>query len=135
MLVGGFACAAVVSGYLLALGVDQDVQHARAMALAIQLLCCVAFASALSGLRRPAPRWIAAATLASLVLLVQVPALSAWLHLRPLHPSDWGVALLAAGVAGAATRWLLLHLLQPRHASGHGAGRACRMPIPPPGEA
>lgn len=112
LLVGAFACAAVVAGYLLALGADQDVEHARAMALAIQLLCGVAFTAALSGLRRPAPRWIALATLATLVLLVQVPALSAWLHLRPLHLSDWGIALLAAGAAGAATRWLLLRLLQ-----------------------
>ncbi len=111
LLVGGFACAAVVAGYLLALGADQDVEHARAMALAIQLLCCIAFTAALSGLRRAAPRWIAAATLVSLGLLVQVPALSAWLHLRPLHLSDWAAALLAAAAAGAATRWLLLSVL------------------------
>lgn len=123
MLVGGAACAAVVGGYLLALGVDNDVPHARAMALAIQFLCSTAFTIALGGLGRPAPRWIAAGTVASLVLLVQVPAWSAWLHLRPLHLSDWGMALLAAATAGAATRWLLLRLLQPRDGSGIALGR------------
>lgn len=116
LLVGGFACVAVVGGYLLALGADHDVPHARAMALAIQLLCGVAFAIALGGLRRPAPRWIIAATLASLVLLVQVPMPSAWLHLRPLHAGDWAVALLVATLAGAAARWGLLRFLQPRGA-------------------
>lgn len=114
LLVGGAACAAVVGGYLLALGADGDVPHARAMALAIQLLCGAAFTIALAGASRPVPRWIAAATVASLVLLVQVPASSAWLHLRPLHLSDWVVALLAAVAAGAASRWLLLRHLQPR---------------------
>ncbi len=112
-LIGGFACAAVVAGYLLALGAREDAQHARAMALAIQMLCCIAFTAALSGLRTPASRWIAATTLGSLALLVQMPSLSAWLHLRPLHLSDWGLALLGAGAAGAAARWLLLPFLQP----------------------
>ena len=116
LLVGGFACVAVVGGYLLALGADHDVPHARAMALAIQLLCGVAFAVALGGLRRSAPRWIIAATLASLVLLVQVPMPSAWLHLRPLHAGDWTVAVLVATLAGAAARWGLLRFLRPRGA-------------------
>src|SRR5690606_33902541 len=104
-----------VAGYLLALGPGQDAEHARAMALSIQLLCAVAFIAALSGLRQPAPRWIAAATLASL-LLVQVPASSAWLHLRPLHLADWGIALLAAALAGTGAR-MLLRLMQPRPAT------------------
>lgn len=123
LLVGALTCAAVVGGYLLALGADSDVPHARAMALAIQLLCGAAFTVALGGISRPAPFWIAASTVASLVLLVQIPAWSAWLHLRPLHLSDWVVALLAAAATGAATRWLLLRFLQPGSGSAIALGR------------
>jgi Ca2+-transporting ATPase len=113
-LPAAFSCVAVVWGYLHALGVDQDVNHARSMALAILLLFSAGLAAALTGLRRPPSRWIVAGTLASLLVLVQVPSLSAWLHLSPLDLSDWGVALAAALLASMGARWLA-RSLTPAH--------------------
>jgi Ca2+-transporting ATPase len=108
--VGGFACAVVVWGYTHALGVDRDVEHARGMAMAVLLLCSAAFAAALTGLRRPSARWTVLGTVVSLVVLLQTPALSAWLHLRPLHLGDWGLAVASAAFAGLGTRWLVAQL-------------------------
>ncbi|WP_447730699.1 hypothetical protein [Pseudoxanthomonas suwonensis] len=59
------------------------------------MLCSLAFLSVLSGLAGRMPRVIAGATLAS-VALVQVPALSPLLSVRPLGA---GALLLAAGLA------------------------------------
>lgn len=119
--VGGFACAAVVWGYTHALGVDRDVEHARGMAMAVLLLCSAAFAATLTGLRKPAARWTVLGTIVSLVVLVQTPALSAWLHLRPLHLGDWGLAVASAALAGLGTRWLVTSL-------GDGTGPAPEAP-------
>ncbi|MBW8828820.1 MAG: cation-transporting P-type ATPase [Burkholderiales bacterium] len=104
--VGSLSCTLVVWGYLHAFGIDKDVAHARAMSMSILLLCSAAYAAALTGLRQPVARWIVACTLAPLVLLVQVPALSAWLSLSPLHLADWGLAAAGAVMAYVGTRWL-----------------------------
>lgn len=110
--IGGFACLAVMGGYLQALGAEHDVAHGRSMAMVTLLLCATAFAAVLSGLRNPAARWMALGTSVSLVLLVQVPSLSNWLHLRPLHLADWGLAIASAGLAGLGTRYLLARSIE-----------------------
>lgn len=117
--VGGFSCAMVVWGYLHAFGADQDAGHARAMAIAVLLLCSAAYAAALTGLRKRTSWWVVAGTVVPLVLLVQVPVLSAGLDLRPLHAADWGRAVAGAVAAWAGTRWLARRL-----GAGAAAGAA-----------
>lgn len=95
------ATAAVVGSYLYALGADREVEHARAMAVAMLLATSVGSAAGLTALRGLAARGLAAATLASVVLLVQVPAFSHWLSLRPLHADDWALVVFGFAVAGA----------------------------------
>ncbi len=53
----------------------------------------------------------AAVSVASAVVLVQWPYLATRLHLVPLHATDWGIAVLVAGVA-------CLPLLIPRARGG-----------------
>lgn len=77
------------------------VGHARALALAVLTLGSTVLTVLLSGLRTATSRWVAAATLVSAVLLLQVEPLAAALHLQPLHGLDW--PLVVAGV-------LLCHL-------------------------
>ncbi len=96
---GTLVTALVVLGYVRSLGPDRNVEHARAMALAILVLTSAGAVIVLSGLRTSASRWIAAATVASGVAIVQTPALASRLHVGPLHGDDWA---LAAGVAIAA---------------------------------
>jgi Ca2+-transporting ATPase len=105
-LVGGIASAAVVWSYLHALGVDRDVEHARAMALSVLLAVSAGVTSGLTRLREVAARWLVVATLASVGALVQIPWLSRLLHLRPLHAADW--ALVAAAFAASVTLTLLV---------------------------
>ncbi|MCC2633259.1 MAG: haloacid dehalogenase, partial [Ramlibacter sp.] len=95
---GGLVSVAVVWSYLHALGGDQDVEHARAMALAMLLVTSAGITTGLTKLRQPAARWLAAGTLASLVLMVQAPMLSRLLNLRPLHAGDWALVALAFAV-------------------------------------
>jgi len=110
-LVGCLASVAVVWSYLYALGADQNVEHARAMALAVLLVASAGITTGLTQLRRAAARWLVGGTLASLVASMQVPALSRLLHLQPLHAPDWW---LVAGVFVAALLLTLALALQLR---------------------
>lgn len=94
-LVGALESAAVVWSYLHALGVDRDVEHARAMALAVLLASSAGITVGLTKLRRATSRWLVLGTLVSLGLLVQMPAVSRLLNLRPLHATDWLLACAA----------------------------------------
>jgi Ca2+-transporting ATPase len=77
------------------------VDHGRALALAVLAASSGLLTILLSGLRTATSRWIAFATVALSAALIQIGPLAAWLHLKPLHPSDW--MLVAGGV-------LLCHL-------------------------
>jgi ATPase, P-type (transporting), HAD superfamily, subfamily IC len=99
LLGAAVATAAVLGAYAAGLhwpGEAADTAgSARTLALVTLMLCSLAFLSVLSGLAGRMPRVIAGATLAS-VALVQVPALSPLLSVRPLGA---GALLLAAGLA------------------------------------
>jgi Ca2+-transporting ATPase len=92
---GGLVSLAVVWSYLRALGADQDVEHARAMALSMLLLASAGFTTGLTRLRHAAARWLVFVTVASLGVFVQVPVLSRLLNLRPLHGADWALLSVA----------------------------------------
>jgi Ca2+-transporting ATPase len=102
-LVGGLVSVAVIWSYLHALGPDGDVEHARAMALTVLLVSSVGITAGLTELRQPTARWIVVGTLASLGVLVQIPAISRLLNLRPLHGSDWALGVVAFAVIGMMT--------------------------------
>jgi len=73
------------------------------------VLASVAATAVLSRLSSPTARAVALASAASLVLLVQVPALADWVHLRPLGPGEWALAAVAGlgtgSLAQLSTRW------------------------------
>jgi Ca2+-transporting ATPase len=102
-LVGAMESAAVVSSYLHALGVDRDVEHARAMALTMLLATSAGITIGLTKLRRATSRWLVLGTVGSLGLLVQVPWMSRLLNLRPLHATDWLLASAALVAVCAVT--------------------------------
>lgn len=105
-LVGGLVSVAVVWSYLHALGDDRDVEHARAMALAVLLVASAGITAGLTTLRLAAARWLVVGTLASLGVLVQVPMVSSLLNLRPLHGAD-GVLVTVAFFMVALTTMAL----------------------------
>jgi len=115
LIVGlGLAMSALLVGsYLQALGGDGDAPHARAMALALLMALSAAVSSGLTGLRRPAARWAAGGSLASALLLIQLPASSRLLGLSPLHGGDWALIGVACGVTALLTR-SLVHALSRR---------------------
>ena len=97
----GLLLAAIISiGFERSLGPANDVEHARSMALGALIGASAAITAALSGLRNWTARIVVAGSLASLLLLVQVPFLAELVHLRPLHLLDWGLVATAATVAG-----------------------------------
>ena len=80
---------------------------------ATALLLLVARAGVTTGLtklRQAAARWIVVGTLTSLGMLVQIPAFSRTLNLRPLHGSDWALVALAFVVVGLTTLGLAAQL-------------------------
>jgi Ca2+-transporting ATPase len=106
--VGALVTAVVVLGYDYALGSGRDVEHARSMAIVALLCASATVTGVLSGLRTRAAVAVVVYALASLVLLVQIPAASRLLHLSPLHLDDWAIGIGAGTLAG------LLSLLIPR---------------------
>ena len=106
LLIGttGLLLASLVgAGYVRSLGSDDNVAHARAMALATLTFGSVAITAALSRLRTRMSRLVAAGTMALSTVLIEAPAAAALLHLEPLHADDLGIA-----VAGAAVVALLV---------------------------
>jgi Ca2+-transporting ATPase len=93
ILVGVLLTAMISAGYERSLGVDRNVEHARAMALALLTTASAVLTAALSGLRTSMARLIVMATLALSVLLIQIPMLAQLVHVQPLHLDDWGVAV------------------------------------------
>ena len=113
VVAGSIASVAVVWSYLHALGADRDVEHARAMALSVLLAASAGATTGLTRLREGTARWLVAATLASVGMLVQIPSLSRLLHLRPLHAADW--ALVASAFAASIAITLLVASRLNRH--------------------
>ena len=101
LLVGVTVTLATVSSYAYALGADRDVEHARALSLAVLILASTTITAGLSGLSTWVARIIVAVAVISLAALVQVPALARLLHVHPLHLEDWGIAMLAGVGSGA----------------------------------
>jgi Ca2+-transporting ATPase len=120
-LLGGALTALLVGGYHVALGGGASggggVEHARAMAMATLVVASATVAASLTRLRTATARVVIAAQLAALVLLVQVPALSKLLHLRPLHGADWALV-----VAGGALVTVASVMLSSRLRRAHGGG-------------
>ncbi len=110
LAVGTFTSAAVILGYLQALGADHDANHARAMALAVLLSTSSASTLVLAGPRNLPGFVLAALSFLILVVFVQSPAISGWLHLSPLHAGDWAAVLAAVAIAGLGTAQLARRL-------------------------
>jgi P-type Ca2+ transporter type 2C len=105
-LTGSLIAVVVVAGYLRSLNGVGDTDHGRAMALATFILSSVALVSMLSRLNTRAARLLCVGTVISAAILIQTPGVDQLLHLHPLHWSDWALATLAGGIAGAAPMWL-----------------------------
>jgi Ca2+-transporting ATPase len=98
-LVGALVTVMVVYSYDRSLGTGYDVEHARAMALLILMAASAGITVSLSGLRSKTARVVVGVTLTASWLLIQVPWVAEWLHLRPLHLDDWLIAIGAGLIA------------------------------------
>lgn len=110
VVVGGLVSVAVVWSYLHALGADRNVEHARAMALAVLLVASAGITTGLTRLRQATARWLVVGTLTSLGVLVQFPGTSGLLGLRPLHGTDGALVLAAYFVVTMVTLGLASRL-------------------------
>ncbi|MEP7243016.1 MAG: cation-transporting P-type ATPase [Gammaproteobacteria bacterium] len=114
-LVGVAVTVATMLSYEHALGLTRNVEHARAIALAVLVIASVTITSSLSGLATWTARIIIAAAVISLVLLVQMPMLAALVHLSPLHLQDWAIAVGAGVFSGGLSLLLALRRKATRH--------------------
>lgn len=103
-LTGLLLTAVVVCGFILNLGADRNIEHARAMALAVLCLGSAFMTMTLSQLSTMASSLVVAGTVLSTVLLIQTPMLADILHLQPLHLRDWMAAFLAGGLIALIPR-------------------------------
>jgi Ca2+-transporting ATPase len=108
--VGGLVTLVIVLGYDHALSSGRGVEHARAAAIAALILASATITALLSGFRTRAARVIALGSVATLVVIVQIPDLAGLFEVAPLHLDDWtiaGAGILAgllSGLVALATR-------------------------------
>lgn len=115
-LAGGLMSLAVIWSYLYALGTENDVAHARAMALSMLFIASAGITTGLTGLAQSSSRWLVAGTLLSLLVVIQTPSISSYLSLEPLHLQDWLLGLIAFGSVALGTM-ALRRLLQTEKAA------------------
>jgi Ca2+-transporting ATPase len=99
--VGAAVTFVVLFSYERSLGTGPDIEHARAMALVTLVIASATLTATLSRLRTLTARTIVAASVASVVILVQIPVLAELLHVEPLHLDDWAVAAVGGFVPAA----------------------------------
>lgn len=97
-LVGLLLTALLVSGYGFSLGIGRNVEHARAMALAVLCLGSAFLTASLSRMSTRTSRAIAFTAGLSAPVLIQWPALAGLLHMQPLHWNDWLLAIIGSGL-------------------------------------
>jgi hypothetical protein len=93
--------AMVIAGYLRSLEGVRNVEHGRAMALAVFTVAGAVTAAALSRLGSRAAWFICLGTVVSSVVLIQTPEMNRLLHLRALHADDWALVACAGMIVGS----------------------------------
>jgi len=109
--VGVLITLLVILGYDHSLGADNDVAHARSMAMVALIVAGVAVTSTLSGLRSRSAVIAVVATISSALIIVQLQPVAQLLHLNPLHFTDWILAALGGLLTGALAG--LMRLMHP----------------------
>ncbi len=113
-LVGVLLTAFVVLAYWKSIDAGHPIEQARALVLVI-LSSASAFSTAiLSGLRTWMSRGIPVATIGMAAVFVETPLLARWLHVAPLQPMEWLIAIAGSIVAS-------LPLLLSRRSTAAGA--------------
>jgi Ca2+-transporting ATPase len=105
-LVGTLVTALIVVGYERSLGSNNDVGHARSMALVALIVASATMTAGLTRLRSQGSIIAVLATIGSALVLVQVPPLASLLHLSPLHADDWLIAALGGLMVGSLAAFL-----------------------------
>jgi Ca2+-transporting ATPase len=113
VLAGVVTSAMVMAGYLRSLEGARNVEHGRAMALAVFTVTGAATAAALSRLRSRAAWTVCVGTILSSVVLIQTPEMNRLLHLQALHGDDWAL-VACAGVIVACLPLLGRFLGRPK---------------------
>jgi Ca2+-transporting ATPase len=98
---GALVTILVTIGYAWSLGDNQDIEHARTMALMVLIVSSATITAGLSRLKSRNAVIAVAATVVSAVILSQVPATATLLHLSPLHWDDWLIVGASSAAAGA----------------------------------
>lgn len=103
-IVGAVAAVVILGGYVLNLGAEFDVPHARSMAMAALVTASGAITAALTRLRSRSAVLASVLPVASAFAAIQIKPLATILHLSPLHPIDWAIAIFGGVLisAGAA---------------------------------
>lgn len=100
MIIGAVISAMVTAGYLRSLEGVRNVEHGRAMALAVFTVTGAAIAAAISRLRSRAAWIICVGTILCSVVLIQTPEINRLLHLQALHGDDRALVACAGLIVG-----------------------------------
>jgi Ca2+-transporting ATPase len=122
VVVGALVTVLVTAGYVRSFEAG-DVDHGRAMALAVLTLSSAVLTAALSRLRTTASWVIVAGTIVLTLVLTQVQRLATALHLEPLHADDWAIAGIGSLCLGILPLLFDCVQLIRRHTSGVDMGR------------
>jgi Ca2+-transporting ATPase len=127
-LIGTLVIVLIVVGYERSLGDNNDVEHARSMALVALIVASATMTAGLTRLRSRASVIAVLATIGSALVLVQVPGFARVLHLSPLHADDWLIAGLGGLVVGSLASFLPSLAGKPTALMLKGGGRRAGRP-------
>src|SRR5690606_19520705 len=105
-IVGAAVSVAMMFFHARAINAGFDPARARTISLVMLVLASVTIMACLSRLRSWMARAVAAATIVSLLLMVQVPAVAELVHLQPLPASEWAATMAVAILTGSLS-WLV----------------------------
>ena len=96
VIIGSFATLVVILSFILTFHESSNIEHARAIALAELSFISAALTYGLSGFRTWTARIIILGTLTFALTLIQIPFISHFFSLTPLHLQDWLIVIVTS---------------------------------------
>lgn len=105
-IVGAVATAIILGGFIFNLGSEQDVEHARSMAMAALIIAHAAMVAALTRFTTRAAVLATVLPIASVFVAIQIAPVAELLHLSQLHGIDWLLAACGGALISISAAFL-----------------------------
>jgi len=96
IILGIFSTFSIIFGFIWALHINMNVEHARSLSLAFLFFTSATLTIGLTGFKTWTSCIVIFATFAFSILLIQIPIISKFLYFTPLNASDWLIVIIGS---------------------------------------